>query len=132
MRAAAAGRAAIAVAGVATVGCTLLGIPEERPAVITNASAATLAELTSLVSAALNGAPVRLADDSLTRESTLIVDRSQPRDAAGLPLDGRTLDKPDHFVLVTHGTDCVLIHERTHRRDALKSAVCRPADVRKT
>ena len=122
----------MAVAALATVGCTLLGIPQEHPAVIANPSPGSLAELTRLVSAALNGAPVRLADDSLTRESTLIVDRSQPRDATGSPLDGRTLDKPEHFVLVTHGTDCVLIHERTHRRDELKSAACRAADVRKS
>ena len=99
-----------------------------RPAVITNPSARSRAELVHLVSAALNGPPVTLADDSLTRDSTLIIERVQPRDAAGRPLDGRTLERPEHFRLVTHRSDCVLIHERTGKRQILRSASCKPAD----
>jgi len=117
--AAALGALASAAGGVSPV--------DERPAVLTNPSADSRAELVHLISAALNGARVRLADDSLTRDSTLIIERVQRRDAAGRPLDGRTLERPEHFHLVTHGSDCVLIRERTGKRQILRSARCQPA-----
>jgi hypothetical protein len=118
--------ASVALGALASAACSL-SQANERPALITSATASSRAELAAVVSAALNGAPVRLADDSLTRDSALIVDRVQPRDAAGLPLDGRTLGKPERFLLVTHGTDCVLIHESTGKRHVLRSARCQPA-----
>jgi hypothetical protein len=120
-------RHAIAVLGALASAAGSVLAAHECPAVLTNPSARSRAELVHLVSAALNGAPVRLADDSLTRDSTLIIDRVQPRDAAGRPLDGRTLERPEHFRLVTHGSDCILIHERTGKRQILRSARCQPA-----
>ena len=109
-----------------TAACSLWSA-DERPAVITKATVSSRAELAAAVSAELNGVPVRLADDSLTRDSTLRIDRVQPRDAAGLPFEGRQLGKPEHFILVTHGTDCVLIRKSTGKRAVLKTAGCQPA-----
>jgi hypothetical protein len=120
-------RHAIAVLGALASAAGSVLAAHECPAVLANPSARSRAELEQLVSAALNGAPVRLADDSLTRDSALIIERVQPRDAAGRPLDGRTLERPEHFRLVTHGSDCVLIHERTGKRQILRSAKCQPA-----
>ena len=111
--------------------CETLSAREPPPAVLTNPTAQSLAELHRVVSGALNGAPVRLANDALTRDSVVIVDRIQPRDAAGLPLNGRELGKPEHFRLVKHGSHCILIHERTGKRWILGSATCEPAQASK-
>jgi len=106
--------------------CETLPAGEPQPAVLTHASAQGLAELKRVVSQALNGAPVRLADDALVHDSVLIVDRAQPRDAAGLPLNGRELGRPEHFQLLKRGPQCILIHERTGKRWILRSATCAP------
>ena len=107
--------------------CDTLPAHELQPAVLTEVSAPSLAELKRVVSQAMNGAPVRLADDALTHDSDLIVDRAQPRDAAGLPLNGRELGRPEHFRLVKRGPQCILIHERTEKRWILHSATCASA-----
>jgi len=120
---------AVALGAVVIAACRI-SPAQERPAVLTNPSLGSRAELAGLVSAALNGAPVRLADDALTRDSALIVDREQPRDAAGLPLDGRTAGRPEHFFLLISGTACVLVHERTGKRQILRSATCQPTGGR--
>jgi hypothetical protein len=101
-----------------------LSAPELQPALLTNSTAQSISELQRAVRDALNGAPVRLAGDALTQNSILVVERVQPRDAAGLPLNGRELGKPEHFRLVKHGAHCILIHERTGKHWALRSATC--------
>ena len=78
------------------------------------------------MSSDLNGAPVTLADDALTRDSLLIIERAHPRDANGVPLSGRDLDKPEHFHLVKMGERCELVHERTGKRTTLASTTCLP------
>jgi hypothetical protein len=115
-------------AGIAAVllicACQALSAPELPPALLTNPTAHSIAELQRVVRDALNGLPVRLAGDALTQDSTLVVERVQPRDAAGLPLNGRELGKPEHFRLVKHGAQCILIHERTGKHWPLRSATC--------
>jgi len=96
------------------------------PALLVSPSPNTRAELGRIVSEALHS-PVRLADDALVHDSVLIVDRTIPRDAAGIPIDGRVLGKPEHFRLVMHGPSCVVIHERTGKSWTLASATCAPA-----
>lgn len=89
----------------------------EVAAIIDNPTPEGRAEIAQAVSAALNGAPVRLADDALTRDSLLIIERAHT---------GRDLDKPEHFRLVKAGARCVLVHEGTGRRETLASSNCRP------
>jgi hypothetical protein len=106
--------------------CDRLPARAPQPAVLTDVNAPSLAELKRVVGQALNGAPIRLADDALTHDSDLIVDRAQPRDAAGLPLNGRELGRPEHFRLVKGGHQCILIHERTGKHWNLRLATCKP------
>jgi hypothetical protein len=94
------------------------------PAVVTNPTPESLAELARVVSGALDGAPVTIADDALTREDTLIVERTVRRDAQGRPLTGRDSGRPEHFRLVRSGGRCVLVQERTGRRWTLESTTC--------
>ena len=96
------------------------------PSVLTNPTAESRAELVRRVSGALHGAPITIADDALTRDSTLIIERTPPRTADGVPLSGRETGRPEHFRLVKNGSHCVLVHERTGKRWTLKAATCSP------
>ena len=95
-------------------------------AVIDKPTKESRAELAQAVSSALNGAPVTLADDALTRDSLLIIERVHPRDASGAPLSGRDFARPEHFRLVKAGEHCALVHERTGKRTTLASTTCQP------
>jgi len=121
---------ALASVWVLTSACRTLSASEQQPAVVVTPTAAGRAELTRVVSIALNGVPVRLADDALTHESVLIIDRAQTRDAANLPLNGREIAKPERFRLVQQGSKCLLIHERTGKIWPLDSVRCAPAQRR--
>lgn len=101
--------------------------PPEVPAVIVAPTDASRAALTAAVRAALDGAPVTLADDALTRSSTLTVERAPLRDPAGLPVGGRELGSPERFHLVKRGSACVLVHERTGRERSLEATTCAPS-----
>jgi hypothetical protein len=96
----------------------------DRPALIVNPTAEGRAALLEAVRSALGGAPVTLADDALTRESILVIERKARRDAGGRRVQGRELGKPERFRLVRSGSSCVLIHERTGRRIPLERTEC--------
>ena len=89
----------------------------EVAAVIDQPTREGRAALARAVSSALDGAPVTLADDALTRDSLLIIER---------PLSGRDLGKPENFRLRKAGKQCTLVHERTGRRTTLASTTCQP------
>jgi hypothetical protein len=108
-------------------GCSAVPAAQEVPAVISEPSAASRAELTRVITEAFNGVPVTLADDALTRESTLTIERTVRRDAQGRPLDGRDPGRPEQFRLVKAGADCVLVHENSARRWTLHEATCAAA-----
>jgi hypothetical protein len=119
--------ALLASAALAPFGC---GAPPARadvPALVAEPSAASRAELRRVVTEATNGAPVTLADDALTRESTLIVERREPLDAQGRPLSGRLLDMPQRFRLVLRDGKCALVRESDARSWPLSDTRCAPA-----
>jgi hypothetical protein len=107
------------------------GTPEaassDVPAVIVEPTDASRAALAAAVSAALHGMQVALADDALTRSSTLVVERARLRDASGLPVAGRELTPPERFHLVKRGGACVLLYESTGRATILESTRCAPS-----
>ena len=102
--------------------------PPEKgvPAVITTPTAESRAELARVVSEALHGAPITLADDALTRESTLIIERARARGPDGTPLQGRDPGRPERFLLVRTGSGCALVHEGSGRSFPLASVTCAP------
>ncbi|HEY4368285.1 MAG TPA: hypothetical protein VGN07_13710 [Steroidobacteraceae bacterium] len=89
----------------------------DAPAVIVNPSAQSHAELQAAVTRALGIADVAIADDALTNDSTLIIERSR--------LDGRELGKPESFQLVMSGEQCILVHTRTMTRQVLIQTRCK-------
>jgi hypothetical protein len=117
----------LSMAGALTLAaCVTTSGGRDLPAVLTNPTAQTRADLARAVSGALHGAPVTLADDALTRDSALIVERAQARAPDGVPLSGRETGRPEHFLLVKSGSRCVLVHERTGERWTLQAATCAP------
>jgi hypothetical protein len=118
----------LAVATLAGIGslaaCATLPPAPEVPAVITSPTPESRAELRHVVSQALHGAPLTLADDALTGESTLIVERGRARGPDGTPLQGRDRGRPERFRLVKDGSRCVLVHDGSGHRFTLSSAIC--------
>jgi hypothetical protein len=118
--------AAVVAATLALAACHPRSAARDVPAVISNPTEQSRAELLRVVRRALNGAAVTIANDALTGDSTLIIERTPRRDAQGLPLDGRETGRPERFLLVKNGSRCVLVHERTSRRWTLASTTCSP------
>jgi hypothetical protein len=115
--------------GVWSLAATCATTPREKgvPAVITNPTLESRAELVRVVSEALHGAPIALADDALTRESTLIIERAGARGPDGTPLQGREPGRPERFLLVRTGSGCALVHEASGQNFPLESSVtCAP------
>ena len=98
--------------------CATVSAGRDVPALITTPTAESRAELRRVVSRALNGASLTIADDALTRDSVLIIERALS--------SGREMGRPEHFRLVKNGARCVLVHERTGKRVTLASAGCAP------
>jgi hypothetical protein len=100
---------------------------QEQSAVIAAPTAESRAELARAIGAAFNGQPVMLADDALTRDSTLTLERRTPPGPQGRAATGRTLEAPEHFRLVLRGTRCVLVRVADGREWPLDEVRCVPA-----
>jgi hypothetical protein len=123
----------IAIAAMlAFAACATASSRGDQPAVLTSPTPESRAELARIVEGALHGAPVTLADDALTRDGTLIIERAPARTRDGVPLSGREMGRPEHFRLLKRGSRCVLVHARTGRRWTLKEATCAPKAVATT
>ena len=121
-------RTALLTACALWVGCRTAPARPDLPAVLVDPNPRSRAELMRAMSAALDGVPVTLADDALTRESTVLLERGRHRDEGGRPAQGREMGKPERFFLVKSGADCVLVHERTGKRFTLLETACSPID----
>jgi hypothetical protein len=97
---------------------------QEQPAVIAAHTAESRAELARVVSAAFNGQPVTLADDVLTRDSALTVERRTPAGPQGRAATGRTLEAPARLHLVLRGARCFLVNDADGREWELNEARC--------
>jgi hypothetical protein len=117
--------ALLAAAASTTTACGTLAAAE-RPAVIARPDDRSRAELQRVISGAFNGRPVTLADDALTRDSVLIVERPEPRDAQGRRFGGRVLEAPERFHLLLRGSSCELVRESDGGRWPLTDTVCVP------
>ncbi len=104
--------------------CVMSTAASDSPARIIAPTMASRAELRQAIMAALDGLPVTLAGDALTRESSLSIERATQRDSSGRRIEARETSRPELFRLVKHGDDCVLIHERTQSRTTLHATRC--------
>ena len=97
---------------------------DDVPAVLVDSNANTRAEIVRVVGEALGSPDVMIANDALTRESTLFIERKPARDATGQRLSGRDYGRPERFDLVKQGDACALVHASTQKRYALKGVTC--------
>ena len=129
-------RKAAAAIAFGTLGCaglsacqtTQQATIEPTDARLMKSSSANTAILSEAVSEALGGRKVTLAENVLTDKSTLVMD---PSFASGRTMDsgfvnGRSLQKPDHFRLMTNGISCYLLHEESGKSIPLKDMNCQP------
>jgi hypothetical protein len=114
----------LSACALAASGCASVA-QSDAPAVIAQPTAASRAELQRIVATALNRNDVTLADDALTRESILLIERTPARDATGKRLSGRDYEKPEQFQLVSHDGRCTLIHQASGKRYELRQTTCR-------
>jgi hypothetical protein len=91
---------------------------EGVPAVIVEPTPESRAALLQAVTDALGVEPL-LAEDALTRGSTLIIERRH--------LEGRERSLPEKFQLLKIGERCVIVHERTGQRSPLVQTKCAEA-----
>jgi hypothetical protein len=104
-------------------GCASIAQPD-APAHIVAPDAASRAELRTTIARALQRSDVLLADDALTRTSTLLIERTAARDPTGQRISGRDYEAPEQFELVLSAQRCTLIHTRTGQRYELRSTRC--------
>jgi hypothetical protein len=97
----------------------------EAPALLVNSNEETRAELVSTISSALNVTSITIADDALTSDSTLVIERTPARDSTGQRLSGRDYTQAEQFRLLLVGSDCELLHVRTGKRYPLSRSRCR-------
>ena len=116
----------VAVTVLAPAACGTLSA-QEQAAVIVSPTSQSRAELARVVSTAFNGQPVMLADDALTRESVLTIERRTPPGPQGRAATGRTFDAPERLHLVLRGSRCFLVRAADGREWELTEAQCVPA-----
>jgi hypothetical protein len=115
---------AITVAIAALTACKVDSSGDERPARIVAPNPASRAELERVVSAALDGVAVQLADDAFVRDNVLIIEPRAYRDAQNNRIMGRDPGVPTQFRLLKYGEQCILERTDSHRRWVLSDTEC--------
>jgi hypothetical protein len=118
-------RAIASVVAMLLSACASSQAQPDVPAVIISPSAASRADLLAAVTHALGVADITIADDALTTDSTLIIERSRILDSSGRQLSGRDYGKPEVFSLVKNGNHCVLVRMSNASRQVLAKTSCR-------
>jgi hypothetical protein len=116
---------ALALAALGVLACTTL-VAEERPALIEQPTQQSEAELLTILGDAFYGRPVTIADDALTHDSVLVIERSEQRGLEGNPAGGRVLETPEQFHLVLRDGRCELVRSSDQRRWTLTQTSCVP------
>ena len=114
---------ALAAFAMSISGCKNVAPDTDQAAVIVDADAASRAALQQTVNAALH-TDVTLADDALTDTSILTIERKVPQSIEGSPAQGRNMEMPIQFRLVTDGTNCILVDQRDASRHILADTRC--------
>ena len=107
--------------------CAQKTMHSELPALIVAPDTASRSELNQAVSSALGGVDITLADDALTKDSTLLIERRRPRGLFKPDVAGLDQEKPDVFQLLLSASKCVLVHQADGKRQVLQNTRCVPA-----
>ena len=96
--------------------CKTDAVRAEVPAHVVDPTPEGHAELVQVVSNALGGRSVTIAEDALTQGSMLIIGPKY--------LTGRDLGKPEQFQLLLNGSECFLVHLGSDTLYALTKVIC--------
>ena len=113
--------------GLLLAACKTVAPDASQPALIVEPTAASRAALQETVSRLL-GRDVLLSGEALTDTSFLFIERRYPQSIDGSPAEGRNMEMPYRFTLLTNGTDCVLVDERDGSRHLLADTKCEVND----
>jgi hypothetical protein len=105
--------------------CNHISVKKDLSAYIVNPTKESRAELKKAVSKALNGIPVTLAEDALTNDDRLIIERKQHVDTQGNLIMGLETEMPHQFRLVKNNGKCILIDQANGNRMELSRTVCK-------
>lgn len=96
----------------------------DRPARVVAPDPASRAELERVVSAALGGVAIQLADDALVHDSLLNIEPRAYRDAQNNRIMGRDPGAPTQFRLLKRGQQCILERVGAQERWVLSDTHC--------
>jgi hypothetical protein len=116
----------VMVLALAAVGCATPPPASDEPALIERPNERSRDELRRVLAEAFNGRPVTIAEDALTRDDLLVIERSEPRGPEGSPAGGRVLERPEQFRLVLRDSHCELIRSSDQRRWTMTETSCVP------
>ncbi|AUD78626.1 hypothetical protein CW740_04910 [Kangiella profundi] len=103
--------------------CKTIEPAQAKPAIISNPSAETTAELTEVISTIYGGRPVTLAPDVLTETNILSI-QIAPHEKDGLPVMGAIEEMPRQFQLLKHESDCYLYDSQNDTLYPLDTVQC--------
>lgn len=95
-----------------------------EPAILVNSNDESREELRALVSRVLNGKPVTLADNTLTRNNRLTIERKAHKDMDGNRIMGVEMQMPHQFRLFKRGANCMLEYLKDGSHWPLKHSQC--------
>ena len=95
----------------------------DTPALITSTDAPSRAALRAAVTAA-TGKDAMLADDALTKESSIVIDRTAARDSGGRRIEARETSAPQVLHLIKRGDDCILVLQATKKETKIEGVSC--------
>jgi len=100
------------------------GCKDVMPAVIVDPTDASRQALRDAINAEFN-TDVMIAPNALTDSSVLYIERRELLDESGTPIQGRHMDTPFEFRLVTDGRKCILVDQRDGSRHILANTRCK-------
>jgi len=110
-------------------GCSLqaqdLRVSEASPALLSNSSTESTAELQDAIASLLKVEEVLIADDAFMQSSHLSLSRAPHTDPSGQLIMGRNFDLPDMVQLLIMNKQCFVYHQKSDQSRPLPHSTCR-------
>ncbi|WP_223669141.1 hypothetical protein [Kangiella shandongensis] len=107
--------------------CKTLDRSNASPAVVTELSEPAKQQIADTINEVMPGANVRLADDTLSKDNRLFIQRKTTM-VDGNPAQGRITEMPRKFELFISNGDCFLVDDKVGDSYYLDKVQCRRMD----
>ncbi|MFZ6754655.1 hypothetical protein ACO0KY_14885 [Undibacterium sp. Dicai25W] len=98
--------------------------PEERPALLCNASQLALQELQEVTARISGFSDVLLSEKDWMQDSDVVLERRHQRNPQGDLIQGRDIEMPHRVRLLKRANQCLLIDLNTGRSESLHQVQC--------